>query len=117
MDVSRRTQPAVALISVVVFVGAACGGAHKHEAQSSPPTAPASSPAGVVTKAVALYAKQLYDKPLKGVGCAPRTAVAGVVVQKCFAVFVAGSCKMFTVTGLRASMAVELDPRDACPGK
>jgi len=66
--------------------------------------------------AVARYAKQLYGKPVTGVGCSAGASVAGSAYRKCFAVVRGGACKMFIVTpGVSGQgVAVSFDPRDQC---
>lgn len=87
----------------------ACGGSHRAAASSS--TAPRST-----ALAVARYARQLYGKPVSGVGCSSSAPVAGSSFRKCFAVLHGGACKMFIVTPGVAGQgaAVSVDPRDRC---
>jgi len=85
------------------------GGSHGTSLQSSAATRPAAM-------AVARYAKQLYGKPVTGVGCSSSASVAGSSFRKCFAVLHGGVCKMFIATpGLSGQgIAVSVDPRDQC---
>jgi hypothetical protein len=89
----------------------ACGGGSSHGSshQSSAATGP-------TAMAVARYAKQLYRKPVTGVGCSAGASVAGSSYRKCFAVLRGGVCKMFIATpGVSGQpIAVSVDPRDQC---
>jgi hypothetical protein len=98
-----------ALGCCLAVAAVACGGSHGTSHQSSTATRP-------TALAVARYAKQLYGKPVTGVGCKSTASVAGSSFRKCFAVFREGACKMFIATpGVgRQGDAVSVDPRDQC---